>query len=65
MKLTLALLILVSSLLVGCKKPEQLTIRDACIYLEEYIVIAKPTDHIETKRASRKQIEHYKRFCPQ
>jgi hypothetical protein len=61
MKLTLALLILASSL-VACK-PEELTIRDACVYLEEYIVIAKTTDHLDTKKASKKQIDHYKRFC--
>jgi hypothetical protein len=60
MKLTLALLILVS--LVGCK-PEEITIRDACLYLKEYIVIAVPADTLPTKVASRKQIEHYKRFC--
>jgi hypothetical protein len=64
MRRTLVLLILASSLvLVGCKK-ENLTIRDACVYLKEYIVVAKSTDHPDTKKASRKQIEHYKRFCP-
>lgn len=64
MRRTLVLLILGSSLLfVGCKKQEDLTIRDACVYLKSYLVVAKPTDHSETKKASRKQIEHYKRFC--
>jgi hypothetical protein len=64
MRQTLVLLILASSLfLVGCKKKEDLTIRDACIYLKSYLVVSKPTDHPETKKASRKQIEHYKRFC--
>lgn len=62
MRSTLVLLIL-ASLLVGCKQPKELTIRDACIYLQEYIVIAVPADTLATKRASRKQIEHYKAYC--
>jgi len=63
MRLMLVSLILVLSL-GGCVKDKDITIRDACLYLKEYLVVAKPTDHKDTKKASRKQIEHYKRFCP-
>jgi hypothetical protein len=56
-----------SLLLVGCHndkhKPKDLTIRDACIYLEQYIVIAVPADTLATKVASKKQIDHYKAHC--
>jgi hypothetical protein len=68
MRSTLVLLTLAGSLLlVGCHnekhRPKDLTIRDACIYLEQYIVIAVPEDTLATKRASKKQIDHYKAHC--
>ena len=64
---TLSILAVVSLLFVltACKidTDNPKVIRGACVYLKEYLVVAKKTDHPETKRASVKQINFYKAHC--
>jgi hypothetical protein len=63
--LIVASLVSLTLLLMGAKgcEPEKMTTSGICNWVNENVVQAKKTDHLDTKKASAAQIKWYRDHC--